>query len=175
MVLFSKATNNNVPIIAVVYTPNGIKIQSSLTLDAVTSAVSTTLAKYPKDSAYVMCVYKFPTFDFNVAWYMENFFDKLNQSTGLFSLSRDDMRKVYANWRRCYSMGYLCSDTFAVNHRQYNMHIIQPDQHITFDCRLGYAIQMDKISLRSIGLGPELFKAKLSRMAVKNTENGDDV
>lgn len=174
MVLFSKTTSLTSDFITVVYTPDGIIVLHNPALHLNTAKANRIIAKYGKDKAYTMCVYKFPSAKWGIAWYQQTFADKYNKDKQTYVLTRDDMQRVYANWRRCYSMGYDCSMTFAVHYRQLDMQMIRPSCHLSFDVRLGYACQMDRVVARVIGYGEELFTRWVNGRPPKKLILGDD-
>ena len=126
-----------------------------------------------------MCVYRFPTCEYGLDWYVDNLSQAYNSSTGTYKLTRNEMQKIYAHWRRCYAMGYMTSNTFATHSACHDMRIINPDKHLPFDIRLGYAVQMDYIVKGSIGTGDDLFtrrgRSKFDVEDDQNIENGSEV
>jgi hypothetical protein len=157
MAVTSVNTSNCVDIVSIIYTPDGFLFSGNLEADLSKRCVKRILAKYPPRSAWLVCMYYFPAGSCDLNWHTERFKGKGDNKTG-YQLTLDDVRTLYANWRRCYSLKYTCTSGFALHTYDPTLRMLYPDNHLTFDIRLGYAIQMDHNVLRSIGEGTEIFK-----------------
>ncbi len=137
--------------VAFVYLPGvGIRI-----LDG--ASVGTLVEKYTPygDDAILLCAFKDLTGRLSSVYYYKKYetLQRLNDQMA-FSLTRDDLRELYRDWRVAFASGWCCSELFNLHYGVYNPVI---EQHDTFDIRLGYLIITDRRVQALIGRGNTLY------------------
>ncbi len=166
--LFPKIGDSLTEFTGAIWTQKGIAIVGTQAY----SELKSSLAYYKDKDAYgpgafLICAFRCPTAKFTSVTYSKLFEDVLIEGRSvrkqLYMLNNSQMWEIYRGWRRCYCQGYAATDSFNLYGPGYHNPMTQPENHFSFDIRLGYLLVMDRRITRLVGEGPEQFKLKVSK------------